>query len=345
MIKFFFALKIRNFRDSIKTHKAELNKEIKDRHRNEFEKFDDRESVKLLESNGNSKYDYDSSGSEEDIKQEEEYDRRGHKSDKDGSRGSCCNDRFNDRYNSDEQIDIERDSLRSKSTPKIYSNTDSGEDYEVSNSRDPTFGDNSRDPTFGGNSRDPAFESESGRNYYNDGSDSLASSQSYESGDDEWPSSHVDTDKSNVDNSWSHVGHKLDNSWSQAFESKRHPTLSNYNEGSELTIESSYEPVNQKERPNQSSIDDYEIDAYYKPPPPPVYKAGKMYPPSSSSTPLSLFAGYGRDYGRINVNGEHYPAVNFYPPRSMVYKPGGNSYQGGKFHFGESFSFLKVRIL
>lgn len=70
------------------------------------------------------------------------------------------------------------------------------------------------------------------------------------------------------------------------------------------------------------------------------------YPPSYSQSyqPLSLFAGFGRDYGSVNINGDLYPAplVNNHPPRKL-YKP--KNYEGNKYQNFDLAEFLNSDLV
>lgn len=83
------------------------------------------------------------------------------------------------------------------------------------------------------------------------------------------------------------------------------------------------------------------------------FKSSKIYGSSSSNypstssppyQPLNLFAGFGRDYGSIDINGDLYPSalVNNHPPRKL-YKP--RNYEGNKFRdFGDTWNSDFVRL-
>jgi hypothetical protein len=142
-------------------------------------------------------------------------------------------------------------------------------------------------------------------NYYSENGHSYGPSNNQDS-DDGWLNDNYDIIKPNANN-WPQIYETMDGngftSLSRGLNGRQSHAISN----KEIGGNAYYTPVSE-----------LFAESHIKPALAPLGKS-KIYGSPSNYQPLSLFAGFGRDYGSVNINGDLYPAalVANHPPRKL----------------------------
>jgi hypothetical protein len=168
-------------------------------------------------------------------------------------------------------------------------------------------------------------------NYYSENGQSFGPSNNQDS-DDGWLNDNYDTIKPNANN-WPQIYETMDGNDFTSL-SRHNGRESHAISNKESGVNAFYNPVSQ-----------LLAESHIKPASASVGKS-KIYGSPPAYQPLNLFAGFGRDYGSVNINGDLYPAalVANHPPRKLYKASMQENNKFAQFRPLVNHQFVKVLI-